>query len=111
MFPCPPHLWPTPEGERIWIEHYNRAHEEARALVPESRRLDYRVEQGWGPLCEFLGVEVPEEEFPHANESQNFGKKIGLLKRLAIERVAKRWAPFVGLLAVGAVVWARNVRR
>ncbi|KAL9123531.1 MAG: hypothetical protein Q9217_007039 [Psora testacea] len=111
VFPCPPSSWPTPEGERIWIEHYNRGHEEARALVPESKRLEFRLQQGWGPLCEFLGVEVPCEEFPHVNEGKNFGRKIALLKTMAIERIAKRWAPFVGLLAVGAVVWGRSLRR
>ena len=31
--------------------------------------LEFRVTDGWGPLCAFLGKKVPEAEFPHVNES------------------------------------------
>ena len=27
----------------------------------------YDVKQGWGPLCKFLGVPVPQTPFPHKN--------------------------------------------
>jgi sulfotransferase family protein len=30
--------------------------------------LEYRVGQGWKPLCEFLGKDVPEEDFPRADD-------------------------------------------
>ncbi|OAF57838.1 hypothetical protein VC83_05494 [Pseudogymnoascus destructans] len=29
--------------------------------------LDWEVQDGWGPLCGFLGKEVPEEDFPWGN--------------------------------------------
>jgi len=35
--------------------------------VPPERLLVYEVEQGWAPLCAFLGVPVPETPFPRAN--------------------------------------------
>ncbi|KAI0593601.1 hypothetical protein F4775DRAFT_494038 [Biscogniauxia sp. FL1348] len=38
-----------------------------RGAVPPERLLEWTVEDGWEPLCEFLGKEVPEEPFPHAN--------------------------------------------
>ncbi|KAL5319829.1 hypothetical protein ACEPPN_012887 [Leptodophora sp. 'Broadleaf-Isolate-01'] len=31
-----------------------------RGLVPKERFLEYYVSEGWEPLCEFLGKEVPE---------------------------------------------------
>jgi hypothetical protein len=40
-----------------------------RGLVPEERRLEWTVEDGWEPLCEFLGKPVPDEPFPHANSA------------------------------------------
>ena len=33
------------------------------------RLLVFHVREGWGPLCEFLGVPVPDDKpFPHLNE-------------------------------------------
>lgn len=39
-----------------------------QAAIPKDRLLVFRVQEGWGPLCEFLGCEVPDEPFPHLNE-------------------------------------------
>jgi len=48
-------------------------HEDAvKALVPADRLLVWDVTEGWEPLCEFLGVEVPEEPLPHANDRDAF---------------------------------------
>lgn len=45
LFPYLPELWETPEGKRIEIKHYRRAHHEARALVPPDRRFEYVLKQ------------------------------------------------------------------
>jgi hypothetical protein len=41
-------------------------------MVPSSRLLQYRIMDGWSPLCAFLGVAVPREPFPHRNERASF---------------------------------------
>ena len=100
-----------PEGKRIGIEHYRRGHDEARSLVPPDRRLEYSVEQGWGPLCEVLGVEVPVgRAFPMINGSESFAVKMGLVKRQASKRVVRWWSPVLGVLAAagGGLWWARR---
>lgn len=51
------------------IEVYERHNAEVRASIPDDRLLVYRLGDGWEPLCEFLGVPVPAEEFPHLNDS------------------------------------------
>ncbi|KAI1484610.1 hypothetical protein F5X96DRAFT_683474 [Biscogniauxia mediterranea] len=38
-----------------------------RGAVPPERLLEWTVDDGWEPLCKFLGKEVPKEPFPHAN--------------------------------------------
>ncbi len=43
-----------------------------RAEVLADRLLVYEVGDGWEPLCRFLGVPVPEEEFPRVNDSASF---------------------------------------
>ena len=49
---------------RTFEEHNRLVQEE----VPADRLLVFRVQDGWGPLCSFLGCEVPDEPFPHLNE-------------------------------------------
>jgi hypothetical protein len=43
-----------------------------RRTVPAKQLLIFEVKQGWGPLCDFLGVPVPAGEFPRVNESAGF---------------------------------------
>ena len=49
------------------IEVYERHVAAVKAAVPESRLLIYSVEEGWEPLCAFIGKPVPEIPFPHSN--------------------------------------------
>ncbi|GAA2997081.1 sulfotransferase family protein [Actinokineospora diospyrosa] len=51
------------------FEAHNAA---VRAGVPADRLLVYAVGQGWEPLCGFLGVPVPDEPFPHLNDTASF---------------------------------------
>ena len=45
-----------------------RAHNDrVRAIVPKENLLVYRIMQGWKPLCDFLGHEIPNVAFPHEN--------------------------------------------
>ena len=57
------------EDKRHAIEVFNRHNEEVQRRVPKERLLVYEVKQGWGPLCEFLGVEEPDKPFPHLNDA------------------------------------------
>ena len=52
------------------IAEFLRHNAEVVATVPKEKLLVFDVKQGWGPLCEFLGVPVPNEPFPHLNESK-----------------------------------------
>lgn len=36
--------------------------------APKDKLLVYQCSEGWDPLCEFLGVPVPNEPFPHKNK-------------------------------------------
>lgn len=44
---------------------------EVRRRVPSDRLLVYQVDQGWPPLCDHLGVDVPTEPFPHINQGHS----------------------------------------
>ena len=64
---------------------FERHVEEVRAAFPPHRLLVYRVAEGWGPLCGFLDVPVPDQPFPHENSTEAFGRTVGpLIGRLAL---------------------------
>ncbi|XP_078361787.1 uncharacterized protein LOC144646134 [Oculina patagonica] len=46
---------------------YREHNERVQAVIPKEKLLVYNVKQGWKPLCEFLGCEIPDQEFPRAN--------------------------------------------
>lgn len=58
------------------IEIYERHNAEVRAGVPADQLLVYEVRQGWEPLCAFLGVPVPDEPYPHLNDSASLVEAI-----------------------------------
>ncbi len=58
------------------IEVFERHNEEVKEHVAPEKLLVYEVKEGWGPLCEFLGVEVPNTSFPHLNDTDTFRKMI-----------------------------------
>lgn len=49
-----------------------RYHEQVERNIPADRLLVWNVTDGWEPLCEFLGVDVPDASFPHLNDSKMF---------------------------------------
>ena len=59
---------------KVFTEHLS----EVRRTVPAGRLIEYRVGEGWERLCEFLGVPVPDEEFPRLNDTAAFRDRIGL---------------------------------
>jgi hypothetical protein len=64
---------------RVFAQHYERV----RRTVPADRLLVYRVQDGWEPLCRFLGVDVPDEPFPRVNVGDNLLRNIQTAMRLA----------------------------
>jgi hypothetical protein len=46
--------------------------ERVKSTIPPERLLVWQVGEGWEPLCEFLGVDVPSEPLPHANDRETF---------------------------------------
>jgi hypothetical protein len=51
---------------------YARHNAAVRAAVPKERLVDWRPEQGWGPICAALRLPVPTTPFPHVNTTAEF---------------------------------------
>ena len=51
----------------VYLQHYERIRQ--LAASDPGRLLEFDLESGWKPLCEFLGKEEPQIEFPRINET------------------------------------------
>ena len=51
----------------LYRKKYREHNERVQAVVPADQLLVFNVKQGWLPLCEFLGCEVPSQQFPRCN--------------------------------------------
>jgi hypothetical protein len=56
------------------------------ATAPSERLLVYRVQEGWVPLCQALGVPVPEGPFPRHNPGTG-----PLIRRMLFRLFGGRW--------------------
>lgn len=58
----------NPHDRDHLVDAFRRHVSEVEATVPAERLLVFDVREGWDPLCAFLGVDVPDDAFPHAND-------------------------------------------
>lgn len=53
---------------------FNRHNETVQEEVPADKLLVYRPGDGWEPLCAFLGVDIPDTDYPRVNSRDDFAK-------------------------------------
>jgi hypothetical protein len=87
-----------PEREDA-IAQYEQNIDDVKAEVPESQLLVFSADQGWQPLCDFLGVAVPDIEFPRVNETADM-KRLIRLARWVIRIVF-----LLGSAAIAGLLW------
>ena len=89
------------KAKLVYKEHY----EMIRRITPKERLLDFKLSDGWEPLCKFLGKGVPVGvEFPRINDKEDFNRRSYIMLRIAAARVLKKgvW----GLASVGVAAMA-----
>jgi hypothetical protein len=79
------------------VAQYQRHVDDVIASVPPERLLVFTANQGWAPLCGFLGVPVPETPFPNINDRNDFMKMFRGMKIAAGAIVAAGAAVVAGL--------------
>ena len=85
-------------AEKIWNTHI----EAVKAGLASERLLVFQVKDGWEPLCNFLGVPVPDTPFPRVNDTAQFHEMIKGMNRLGYVP----WIAGAVLLAVAAGIFA-----
>jgi hypothetical protein len=91
------------EDKGYAVEVFERHNEEVRRRVPHDRLLVYEVSEGWGPLCEFLGVQEPDTPFPRLNDTAEMRRRIRMVRALSLAVPAA-----LALLATAALILLRR---
>ena len=68
-------------GQETAVRFFTEWVEQVKREVPAERLLVFEVKDGWDPLCQFLGVPVPETQFPNVNDTAEIQRSIRQVKR------------------------------
>ena len=80
-------------GDREYaMQVFNDHVEEVKRSIPEEKLLMHSAKDGWGPLCAFLDVPVPEAPYPWVNDSKEFARRLLFIPFLP-------WLPLIVLLS------------
>jgi Sulfotransferase domain len=60
------------------MDAFERHNAAVRAGIPADRLLEWTASEGWWPICERLGVAVPDDPFPTANSTEQTRALLGL---------------------------------
>ena len=65
--------------DRAFMTDFFRRHtDRVVAGVPKDRLLVFEVKDGWGPLCDFLGLAAPDTPYPRENSTEQFQSRAAL---------------------------------
>ncbi|CAN5891891.1 sulfotransferase family protein [soil metagenome] len=95
------------EDRECAMEIFERHNDAVCRRVPPERLLVFDVREGWAPLCDFFGVEVPDEPFPRLNEAREMRRR--LLGLVALSAAAPALAVLMCVAATAFLV--RRVAR
>jgi hypothetical protein len=81
------------------IKAFLKHNEDVRNHVPKDRFLEFSVKDGWEPLCEFLGVPVPDEPFPWVNVGFSDGEE--LIQKALLRDLVRLILPYLlGIITI-----------
>ncbi|KAI0908020.1 hypothetical protein F4823DRAFT_640691 [Ustulina deusta] len=94
------------------LEFFHRYYEDCRAKIAPERCIDFKVQDGWSPLCTHLGVYVPEHQtssrwvqvpFPQANDTESFHSWV---TRIHYSMLRQIWRNIIlyALVLIGIIV-------
>lgn len=104
-------------GSEHFVEYLYRwkfrlHNEKVRAVVPKEKLLKFSVKDGWEPLCQFLGKDVPKIPFPHVNQNADyFEQQFQQERNELIKNLSIKITGIVGVLVGSALVICRAMKR
>lgn len=72
--------------------------------LPNDRLLEWSVEDGWEPLCRFLGKDVPQMDFPNGNPPKAWAERIARTMEMHHQRAVRNMLIFGAIIFVGVAL-------
>ncbi len=66
------------EDPTAMMDAYERHNAAVRQGVSADRLLEWSPTDGWAPICDRLGLDVPTEPFPITNTTDEFRSMVGM---------------------------------
>ena len=99
----------NPEATALYRVKYRQHNEKVQAVIPAEKLLVFNVKQGWKPLCEFLGCNVPSTPFPRLNVAHSDTKKV--FSHFGKTERSVAFVIFFVVALLAAVIVVRIIRR
>lgn len=64
---------------------YRELYVKIRRIVPKEHLLEYKLDDGWEPLCVFLGKPIPDISFPKVNDQDHMDEHIRIVAVISIK--------------------------
>ncbi|CAJ2505142.1 Uu.00g125360.m01.CDS01 [Anthostomella pinea] len=109
--------WDDADAREKALRWFDEYYADCRARIPEDRRIEFRVQDGWEPLCRHLGVPVPtvrvgdgpervQVPFPWTNDAAMFKVALGDMRRRKMKGALRLWVEKICIFgAVGFGVY------
>lgn len=98
----------NPSTEHKIPDFYKEHYRHVREICPKDRVLELRFGMGFKELCEFLEMDVIDEEYPKVNDSAFFVALHRTMWWDAAWKAATKVTGYTALACVGAVVVGRS---
>ncbi len=94
------------KAREMYVEHYAQV----RRIVPKDRLLEYKLDDGWEPVCKFLGKPIPHVPFPKINDQAYMDEGIRIVTARSMNNVlfnVGRYATPVVAVGLGWWIWRK----
>ena len=68
--------FPLGRGHNELAQAFDAHNQAVKKAVPSDQLLVFDVRNGWEPLCDFLEVPVPNDDFPRTNHREEFWDRV-----------------------------------
>ena len=86
-------------------EHFEKHNKMIREITPQERLLVFHPSQGWEPLCRHLNKPIPDQPFPHVNETAWLNEKISILAKRRLWLITKGFLQIAAPVLLGVLGW------
>ncbi|KAI0006738.1 hypothetical protein F4779DRAFT_549721 [Xylariaceae sp. FL0662B] len=95
-------------GKKETLDFFNNYYAECRAKIPADRCLEFEAQDGWDPLCKYLGIQAPGEQtangwvqvpFPRVNDADAFWLQVAKIQRSIFFQIGKNMITHAFILA------------